>query len=62
MSGHNKMPPVPSANRSHKGTGDDIQVSKDSPRNKGEVNTAEQGDTANVKRTRPMPVFSKDDA
>jgi hypothetical protein len=59
MSGHNKMPPVPSANRSHKGTGDDIQVSKDSPRNKGEVNTAEQGDTANVKQNTTNAGFFK---
>jgi hypothetical protein len=38
------MPPVPPANRSHKGTGDDAKVSKDTSKKKGEVNTAEQGD------------------
>jgi hypothetical protein len=59
MSRHNKMPPVPSANRSHKGTGDDIQVNKDSPGNKGEVNTAEQGDTANVKQNTTNAGFFK---
>ena len=48
MSRHNEMPPVPFANRSHKGTGDDTQANKDSCL--GEINTAEQGDTANVKQ------------
>jgi hypothetical protein len=43
MSRHNEMPRVPPANRSHKGTGDNAEVSK-------EVNTAEQGDTANIKQ------------
>jgi hypothetical protein len=50
MSRHNEMPPIPSANRSHKGTGDDTQANKDSSLKKGEINTAEQGDTANVKQ------------
>ena len=50
MSRHNEMPPVPPANRSHKGTGDDTRVNKDSPGNKGEINTAEQGDTANIRQ------------
>ncbi len=59
MSRHNKMPPVPSANRSHKGTGDDTQVNKDAPRNKGEVNTAEQGDIANVKQNMTNAGFFK---
>ncbi len=44
------MPPVPPANRSHKGTGDDSEVSKDTSKTKREVNTAEQGDTANIKQ------------
>jgi hypothetical protein len=48
MSRHNEMSPVPPANRSHKGTGDN--VSKDSAKTKAEVNTAEQGDTANIKQ------------
>jgi hypothetical protein len=59
MSRHNKMPPVPSANRSHKGTGDDTQVNKDTPKDKGEVNTAEQGDTANVKQNTTNAGFFK---
>ena len=31
MSRHNEMPPIPSANRSHKGTGDDTQANKIRP-------------------------------
>jgi hypothetical protein len=34
-------------------------VSKDSSRNKGEVNTAEQGDTANVKQNTTNAGFFK---
>jgi hypothetical protein len=59
MSGHNEMPPVPSANRSHKGTGDDAQVHKASPRNRSEINTAEQGDTANIKQNTTNAGFFK---
>ena len=57
MSRHNEMPPVPSANRSHKGTGDDTQANKDS--SLGEINTAEQGDTANVKQNTTNAGFFK---
>jgi hypothetical protein len=32
MSRHNEMPPVPPANRSHKGTGDNAEVSKERSR------------------------------
>lgn len=59
MSRHNKMPPVPPANRSHKGTGDDTEVSKDSPGGKAEDNIAEQGDTANVKQNTTNAGFFK---
>ena len=59
MSRHNRMPPVPSANRSHKGTGDDVKVSKDAPKNKDEVNAAEQGDTANVRQNTTNAGFFK---
>ena len=60
MSRHNRMPPVPSANRSHKGTGDDVKAtSKDVPKNKVQVNTAEQGDTANVKQNTTNAGFFK---
>jgi len=48
MSRHNEMSSVPPANRSHKGIGDN--VSKDSAKTKAEVNTAEQGGTANIKQ------------
>jgi hypothetical protein len=50
MSRHNEMPPVPPANRSHKGIGGNTEVSKDASKTKGEVDTAEQGDTANIKQ------------
>ena len=44
------MPPVPPNNRSHKGTGDDSEVNKNAGKVAGEVNTTEQGDTANIKQ------------
>ncbi len=50
MSRHNAMPPVPPANRSHKGTGDDAAVKKDAATNKADINAAEQGDTANIQQ------------
>lgn len=50
MSRHNEMPPVPPANRSHKGTGDHAEINKDTSRGHGDIqNFAEQGDTANIK-------------
>jgi hypothetical protein len=59
MSRHHQMPPIPPANRSPKGTGDDVKVSKDVPKNKAEVNTAEQGDTANVRQNTTNAGFFK---
>jgi hypothetical protein len=59
MSRHNEMPPVPPANRSHKGTGDHAEVSRDSSKTKAEVNTAEQGDTANIKQNTTNAGFFK---
>jgi hypothetical protein len=59
MSRHNEMPPVPPANRSHKGTGDNAEVNKDESNIKGEVNTAEQGDTANIKQNTTNAGFFK---
>jgi hypothetical protein len=59
MSRHDEMPPVPPANRSHKGTGDDTRANKDSPGSTGEINTAEQGDTANVKQNTTNAGFFK---
>jgi hypothetical protein len=52
-------PPVPSANRSRKGTGDDTQAAKDSRGGKSEINSAEQGDTANVKQNATNAGFFK---
>jgi hypothetical protein len=59
MSRHNEMPPVPPANQSHKGTGDNADVSKGMAKTKAEVNTAEQGDTANVKQNTTNAGFFK---
>ena len=59
MSRHNEMPPVPAANRSHKGTGDKAEVSKDMAKRKAEVNTAEQGHTANIKQNTTNAGFFK---
>ena len=59
MSRHNAMPPVPPANRSNKGTGDHSDVSKDVAKIKGEVNTAEQGETANIKQNTTNAGFFK---
>jgi len=59
MSRHNEMPPVPPlANRSHKGTGDNTEVSKDTSKT-NEVNTAEQGETANIKQNTTNAGFFK---
>jgi hypothetical protein len=59
MSRHNEMPPVPPANRSHKGTGDDTEASRDTSKTRAEVNTAEQGDTANVRQNTTNAGFFK---
>jgi hypothetical protein len=49
MTGH--MPPVPPANRSKKGTAQDADAARDTSRKKDHAqNTAEQGDTANIKQ------------
>jgi hypothetical protein len=59
MSRHNEMPPVPPANRSHKGTGDNTEVNKDTPKSHEEVNSAEQGETANIKQNTTNAGFFK---
>jgi hypothetical protein len=59
MPRHNAMPPVPPANRSHKGTGDHSDVSKDVAEVKGEVNSGEQGGTANIKQNTTNAGFFK---
>jgi hypothetical protein len=59
MSNHSHMPPVPPANRSQKGPGDKSEVSKDKATPHSEVNTAEQGDTANIKQNTTNAGFFK---
>jgi hypothetical protein len=60
MSRHNEMPPVPPANRSHKGTGDTTEVNKDAPKGHENIeNSAEQGETANVKQNTTNAGFFK---
>ncbi len=59
MSHHNTMPPVPPANRSPKGTGDDRKVNRDTATHKAEVNIAEQGDTANIRQNTTNAGFFK---
>jgi len=50
MSRHNEMPPVPPANRSPKGTGGKPDIKKDTTSQRVADNTAEQGETANVRQ------------
>jgi hypothetical protein len=60
MSRHNEMPPVPPANRSHKGTGDKSETSKDSSKGHEDIqNSAEQGDAANIKQNTTNAGFFK---
>jgi hypothetical protein len=60
MSSHNHMPPVPPANRSTKGPGDKSEFSKDKATSHVEVNTAEQGDTANIRQNTPTRASFRD--
>jgi hypothetical protein len=50
MSSHSTMPPVPPANRSQKGPGDTSEIAKDKAAPQAKVNTAEQGETANIRQ------------
>jgi hypothetical protein len=60
MARHNEMPPVPSANRSKKGTGDNVEINKDTSKGHGDIqNSAEQGDTANIKQNTTNAGFFK---
>jgi hypothetical protein len=59
MSRHNEMPPIPPANRSQKGTGGEPEVKKDTSSAKKVNNTAEQGDTANIKQNTTNAGFFK---
>ncbi|WP_426413229.1 hypothetical protein [Bradyrhizobium ganzhouense] len=46
---HGKMPPVPPANRSPKGTGGDREAKQDALSKNREDNYDEQGETANIR-------------
>ena len=59
MSKHGHMPPVPPANRSHKGTGDNSETTNEMRKTHVEVNTLEQGDTANIKQNTTNKGFFK---
>jgi hypothetical protein len=51
------MPPVPPANRSHKGTGDNSETANEMPKLHADVNTLELGDTANIKQNTTKGFF-----
>ena len=59
MSKHGHMPPVPPANRSHKGAGDNSETTNEMRKTHAEVNTLEQGDTANIKQNTTNKGFFK---
>jgi hypothetical protein len=59
MSKHSHMPPVPPANRSHKGNGDHSETANETAKTRAEVNTLEQGDTANIKQNTTNKGFFK---
>ncbi len=60
MSRHNEMQSVPPANRSKKGTGDKVEVNRDSTKGHSDIqNSAEQGDTANIKQNTTNAGFFK---
>jgi len=59
MSKHSHMPPIPPANRSHKGTGDNSEAANEMPKLHVDVNTLEQGDTANIKQNTTNKGFFK---
>jgi hypothetical protein len=50
MSRHNKMPPIPPANRSPKGVGGSPELKKDVVTRKKIDNPAEEGETANIRQ------------
>ena len=60
MSKHSHMPPVPPANRSHKGTGDHSETAANGvSKTHADVNPLEQGDTANIKQNTTNKGFFK---
>jgi hypothetical protein len=50
MSRHNKMPPVPPANRSPRETGNVSPAKEKVLNSTAKTNTAEQGETANIRQ------------
>ena len=50
MSRDNKMPPVPPANRSPKGTGSSPETKESTTANGKENDAEEQGETANIRQ------------
>jgi hypothetical protein len=59
MSKHGHMPPVPPANQSQKGTGDHSEIPSSEHLKQGDVNPAEQGQTANIKQNTTNKGFFK---
>ena len=60
MSKHGHMPPVPPANRSHEGTGDNSETAANAvSKTHADVNPLEQGDTANIKQNTTNKGFFK---
>jgi hypothetical protein len=60
MSRHSEMPPVPPGNRSNKGTGDEAKINKDTSKGHEDIqNSAEQGDTANIRQNTTNAGFFK---
>jgi hypothetical protein len=60
MSRHNEMPPIPPGNRSPKGPGDHSEANKDTSKGHENIqNSAEQGDTANIKQNTTNAGFFK---
>ena len=59
MSKHGHMPPIPSANRSQKGTADHFEISSNELLKQADVNPAEQGQTANIRQNTTNKGFFK---
>jgi hypothetical protein len=59
MSKHGHMPPVPPANHSQKGTGDNSEASANKTLKQPDVNSAEQGETANIEQNTTNKGFFK---
>lgn len=62
MSSHSHMPPIPSGNQSKKGpkSKTDADALRDTSKgHKGDQNSAEQGDTANIKQNTTNAGFFK---